>query len=107
MLCSFLTDGYEEYGKNVDPNAPVVNVGTRENPSYLPVDVCEVVLGQPAGSKLTPNQTRNMLSFAVRGPAQNAMSIVNKGTNMLGFNSSLNHTFVCPFVHLLYSDLTG
>lgn len=80
-----------------------MNVGTRENPSYLPVDVCEVESGQPAKSKLTPNQTRNMLSFAVRAPALNAHSIVSKGTNVLGFGNSLNPTLVSSFIHSLCS----
>lgn len=74
---------------------PVVNVGTRENPSYLPVEVCLVEPGQPAKSKLTPMQTRNMLSFAVRGPASNAYSIVSKGTAVLGLKNLLNPTLVC------------
>lgn len=71
---------------------PVVNVGTRDRPSYLPVEVCEVEPGQPASSKLSPNQTRNMLNFAVRSPAQNAQSIVNKGTKVLGLGDPLNPT---------------
>lgn len=71
---------------------PVVNVGTRQSPSYLPVEVCEVERGQPAKSKLSPYQTRNMLNFAVRAPAQNAQSIVDKGTKVLGLGGPLNPT---------------
>ncbi|KAH2990860.1 hypothetical protein KXV72_003163 [Aspergillus fumigatus] len=82
----------QEYNKSLDSNMPVVNVGTRENPSYLPVEVCLVEPGQPAKSKLTPMQTRNMLSFAVRGPASNAYSIVSKGTAVLGLKNPLNPT---------------
>lgn len=72
---------------------PVVNVGNKQNPSYLPVDVCIVEPGQPAGSKLTPNQTRNMLNFAVRAPALNAQSIVRQGSQVLGLTG--NPTLVC------------
>lgn len=72
---------------------PVMNVGTRQNPSYLPVDVCHVEPGQAAGVKLSGNQTRNMLNFAVRTPALNAMSIVNNGTQVLGFKGQ-NSTLV-------------
>ncbi|EAW15209.1 putative RNA interference and gene silencing protein (Qde2) [Aspergillus clavatus NRRL 1] len=82
----------QEYKKTLDPNMPVVNVGTRENPSYLPVEVCIVEPGQPAKSKLTPFQTRNMLAFAVRTPPQNAQSIVSKGTDVLGLKDPLNPT---------------
>lgn len=72
----------------------MVNVGTREKPSYLPVEACQVMPGQPAGTKLTPNQTRNMLEFAVRDPEQNAQSIVKKGTQVLALGSSKNPTLV-------------
>lgn len=74
---------------------PVINVGTRERPIYLPVEVCQVEAGQPATTKLTGNQTQNMLGFAVMGrrPAQNAQSIVSKGVGMLGLEP-LNATLV-------------
>lgn len=78
---------------NVDPSMPVVNVGTTENPTYLPVEVCLVEPGQPAKSKLTPNQTRNMLDFAVRRPADNATSIATLGNKLLGL-SPANPTLV-------------
>ncbi|KAL3465293.1 ribonuclease H-like domain-containing protein [Aspergillus heterothallicus] len=82
------------YNITVDPKVPVVNVGTKDQPSYLPVEVCRLEPGQPAKSKLTPNQTRQMLNFAVRSPAQNALSIVNKGTETLGIGESANPTLV-------------
>lgn len=76
---------FEAYNINLDPNMPVMNVGNRQNPSYLPVEVCMVEPGQPARTKLTGNQTRNMLNFAVRTPALNAQSVVRNGTRVLGF----------------------
>ncbi|KAJ5698606.1 hypothetical protein N7462_000611 [Penicillium macrosclerotiorum] len=84
----------EEYNISTDPKMPVVNVGTRENPVYLPVEVCEVEPGQPVGTKLSPSQTSNMLGFAVigRNPAENAQSIVTKGVGVLGVGQPLNAT---------------
>ena len=82
-----------EYNIKADPRFPVVNVGNKENPSYLPAEVCQVEPGQPAGAKLAPNQTRNMLNFAVRGPAENARSIVAKGPETLSL-SPPNETLV-------------
>lgn len=41
--------------------------------------------GQPAGTKLSGNQTRHMLKFAVRTPALNAQSVVQRGSRVLGF----------------------
>lgn len=76
----------QNYDIHMDFSMPVVNVGTRENPSYLPVEVCVIEPGQPAKSKLSSNQPRNMLNFAVRTPPQNAMSIINTGTKVLGLS---------------------
>jgi hypothetical protein len=70
----------------VNDRLAVVNVGTAENPSYLPADVCEVVPGQEAKSKLSPVQTAKMIEFAVRVPADNAQSIVDNGLSIIGSN---------------------
>ncbi|KAH6691806.1 putative RNA interference and gene silencing protein [Leptodontidium sp. MPI-SDFR-AT-0119] len=75
-----------------DPNIPVINVGTRENPSYLPPDVCVVLPGQPSGAKLTPGQTQQMIRFAVRRPAANARSIVTNAARLLGIEPPVNST---------------
>lgn len=80
----------------LDPNMPVVNCGTRNKPAYLPVEVCDVQEGQVFGSKLSPNQTSNMLGFAVMGrkPAQNAQAIVTNGVRTLGLGPQLNPVLV-------------
>jgi hypothetical protein len=76
-----------------NPSLPVINVGSREKPSYLPVEVCVVIPGQPANTKLSPNQTANMITFAVRSPGANADSIVNEGAQVLGMKP-INATLV-------------
>ncbi|TVY84069.1 Protein argonaute [Lachnellula suecica] len=75
-----------------DLDISVINVGTRQNPSYLPPDVCVVIAGQPSGAKLTPGQTQNMINFAVRRPTANAQSIVGNGTRLLGIAQPMNPT---------------
>ena len=67
-------------------NMPVVNVGTKAKPSYLPVNVCEVIRGQPARAKLSGPQTSNMIQFAVRKPFENATSVVSEAPVFLGLN---------------------
>lgn len=77
-----------------DPTLPVINVGSRQNPQYLPPEVCEVLPGQTSNTKLSSSQTQQMIRFAVRKPAQNAQSIATSGTQMLGFeptNSTLGN----------------
>lgn len=73
-----------------NPNVPVVNVGSRENPSYLPVDVCVVEPGQNSTSKLSPQQTKEMIAFAVRKPYVNAQSIVDAGPGTVGMLQQVN-----------------
>ncbi|RDW94415.1 QDE2 protein [Coleophoma crateriformis] len=63
---------------------PVVNVGNRENPSYLPAEVCKVLEGQTIKRRLSPEQTKNLINFAVRLPAANAKSITTDGKVTLG-----------------------
>lgn len=85
-----------EYNITLNATLPVVNVGSRDRPVYLPVEVCEVEPGQPAKSKLSGDQTSSMLRFAVMGrkPGQNAQSIVTKGVGVLGLGEPLNATLV-------------
>lgn len=73
---------------------PVINVGTDKNPSYLPAEVCVVLPGQSAMAKLSGEQTRNMIKFAVRGPWLNAMSIVNAGLRTGGLSTETNPLLV-------------
>jgi eukaryotic translation initiation factor 2C len=73
-----------------NPNVPVVNVGNRVNPTYLPAEVCVVEPGQSSISKLSPQQTTRMISFAVRKPWENAESIVKDGPEAIGMTTKVN-----------------
>lgn len=79
---------------------PVVNVGTNNNPSYLPAEVCVVLPGQSAMAKLSGDQTRNMIRFAVRGPWLNAESIVNDGLLTGGLSTETNPLLVSARIPL-------
>ena len=76
-----------------NPEVPVLNVGTKENPSYLPAQVCEVLPGQAASAKLSSGQTDQIRGFAVRRPNENEESIVASGPRLLGLNPT-NQTLV-------------
>lgn len=73
----------------------MINTGTRQNPSYVPVEACVVDPGQTFGAKVGPYQTKEMLSFSVglRKPGHNALSIVTKGVDLLGLDGT-NQTLV-------------
>ncbi|OAA59232.1 RNA interference and protein silencing protein [Niveomyces insectorum RCEF 264] len=87
----FVKTNPEAYGIRIaNTNLPVVNVGNRENPTYLPAEVCSIVPGQPASSKLDPSQTQQMIRFAVRTPRDNMTSITGEGLQTAGLSASTN-----------------
>ncbi len=69
---------------------PVINAGTREKPTYLPAEVCLVIAGQPAKTRLSPAQTQEMIRFAVRKPWENADSVVHEGLPTAGLSTKTN-----------------
>lgn len=71
------------------PELPVLNVGTRSDPSYLPIELASVLPGQPVRRLLSGSQTEHMLRFAARAPLLNAESIAGmpgNGLKTMGFN---------------------
>ncbi|KAL1394200.1 putative RNA interference and gene silencing protein [Phyllosticta capitalensis] len=81
----------QTYNRRIkDPSLPVVNVGTIDNPSYLPAEVGIVMPGQPSKSKLDPDQTQRMITAAVRRPYENAALIVNEGHQTVGLTQEEN-----------------
>ena len=81
------------------PNEPVVNVGTKGDPRWVPSELCTVLAGQVARRMLLPNQTRNMIEFAARPPNQNAESIVGPGLSVMQLapnNQGVNARLVRP-----------
>lgn len=73
-----------------DPQLPLVNCGNRENPMYLPAEVCVVLPGQPSKSTLNGSQTQSMIRHAVRKPWENAAAIVEDGMHTVGLDEDSN-----------------
>jgi eukaryotic translation initiation factor 2C len=69
---------------------PVVNIGDKKRPIYLPVEACKVLPGQPVVTKLDPNQTREMIQFACCIPYEDADSIVQVDGDVLGLHPPTN-----------------
>ncbi|KAJ5295954.1 hypothetical protein PENANT_c001G04239 [Penicillium antarcticum] len=63
---------------------PVVNVGNLAHPNYLPLDVCEVVPGQPFAGELSNSQRQAMIKFSCRRPPMNYDSITTDGLGIMG-----------------------
>ncbi|KAH7012261.1 ribonuclease H-like domain-containing protein [Microdochium trichocladiopsis] len=81
---------WTKYNWQTNPMIPIINVGTRDTPSYLPPEVCVVGPGQNSNSQLNPAQTQRMIQFAVRSPWENAASIVRDGFQTVGLSSQAN-----------------
>ncbi|CDM37030.1 hypothetical protein CBS147339_2295 [Penicillium roqueforti] len=71
---------------------PVVNVGTRERPVYLPAEVCEVLPGQCFKPEPSAVQRQNMIKFSCRRPPQNYDSIMTEGLDIMGISGGHTKT---------------
>ena len=84
-------DFFEQTHKvKMNPRYPVVNVGNKEKPSYLPIEVCVIMPGQSSQSKLDPEQTAEMIKVAVRPPHVNAKSIAENSSSTVGLSPQGN-----------------
>ncbi|KAI0864607.1 Piwi-domain-containing protein [Xylaria cubensis] len=87
-LCSVAEYYKKRYGFTVNPDHPVVNVGTKVKPVYMPAELVEVLDGQPVRRKTTAEETRSMITFSCRSPFANAKSISTYGRQVLGLDDS-------------------
>ncbi|KAI4118568.1 MAG: hypothetical protein LQ345_001405 [Seirophora villosa] len=87
------------------PNDPCINVGTVDKPSFIPPELLTVEPGQQYRKRLNEQQTRQMIAFAVRRPAENARRIVEVGAPMMGLSE--NNTNLVTFgIKVLPSMIT-
>lgn len=91
IFCFIFLANHPAYNRRLaNPGLPVINVGNREHPTYLPAEVCVVLPGQPARAKLDPSQTQQLIRFAVRRPHENQNFITNEGLAMAGLTAATN-----------------
>ncbi|TFK67324.1 argonaute-like protein [Pluteus cervinus] len=67
---------------------PVVNVGTKKDPRWVPPELCEILPGSLFLGKLDARATQQMIKVACRPPRTNGESIVQQGFPTLGLTSS-------------------
>ena len=88
---TFTVEGYfrEKYNMILQaPGAWLLNCGTRENPVWIPPELCEVMPGQAFRGKLSDDQTSQMHKVAARGPGENARRIANGAHRVIGFRGN-------------------
>lgn len=76
------------------PQYPVVNVGNKRTPIYLPPEVCEVLPGQGRSPKLDASQTGKMIKFANMQGYTKANLITSSGISTIGLKSEDNQKLV-------------
>ncbi|KAL2755996.1 hypothetical protein ACRALDRAFT_1064029 [Sodiomyces alcalophilus JCM 7366] len=77
-----------KYGQEPDPSLPLINLGTKDNPRYIPAERCTIAAGQAVRAKLTGDETTAMLRFACRTPFANAVSITTTARDALGLDNN-------------------
>ncbi|EPS33372.1 hypothetical protein PDE_08334 [Penicillium oxalicum 114-2] len=63
---------------------PVVNVGNKQKPVYLPMDVLTVPPGRVFRGELSSAQRQNIIKFSCRKPPENYDSIIGDGLEITG-----------------------
>ena len=66
------------------PELPVVNIGSRTTPVYVPAEMYTVNPGQMYYKKLSASQTSKIRSVAVQKPERNAEEVINRGLPVMG-----------------------
>jgi len=61
----------------------------------MPAELCNVIPGQVAKKKLSPEQTQEMIKVACRRPAVNAGLIVGEGAQVMGIGPDHSDGPVC------------
>ena len=75
----------------------VVPLGSKDNPSWIPAELCTAIAGQPYRGGLNGNQTSRMLTIASRPPAENAYRIMAEdgGLGLIGVLPTESQYLVC------------
>ncbi|KAI3545869.1 piwi domain-containing protein [Colletotrichum filicis] len=82
-----------KYGTAPDLTLPLVNLGTREKPTFFPSEQCTIIAGQAVRAKLNGQETTEMLNFACRSPFSNAISLTFDSCKALGLDSEVVKDF--------------
>lgn len=76
------------------PLYPVVNIGNKRMPIYLPPEVCEILPGQGRSSRLDASQTGKLIKFANMQGYRKANLIASSGISTIGLDSNTNPKLV-------------
>ena len=87
------------------PTLPVVDLGLRDEPCWVPPELCTVLPNQMYGRKLSGDLKREMVNFAAGNLEPNDSNEIAKALDKLGL-SRKNSTLVRDLPPLLFVQLT-
>ncbi|KAH9367008.1 hypothetical protein HPB48_000052 [Haemaphysalis longicornis] len=67
-VASYFREKYP--GTMQDENLPCIRAGSSKRPVYLPIDVCEIVEGQPYRKTLSPTMTADIIKATAKSPRE-------------------------------------
>ncbi|KAJ5729872.1 uncharacterized protein N7483_004380 [Penicillium malachiteum] len=79
---------YPKFASNLG-RRPVLNLGTKQKPRYVPQEVCRVPIGQIFNGELCTSQRQAMIKFSCRRPPDNFVSIIRDGLKVMGIENQL------------------
>ena len=88
---AFTIEKYFQKKYNVTLNAPkawLLNCGSRQNPVWIPPELCEVMPGQAFRGALNEYQTKQMIKVAARLPGESARRIAHGADKVLEFQGN-------------------
>ncbi|KAI0477781.1 Piwi-domain-containing protein [Xylariaceae sp. FL0804] len=96
-------DSYCTVAQFYQSHYPVVNVGTKSRPVYMPAELLRVIPGQVLRRKTNADETKAMIRFACRAPSENATSISRNGRGVLQLDNqtALDHLGITVSTTLL------
>ncbi|KAJ5281121.1 hypothetical protein N7478_006493 [Penicillium angulare] len=81
------------YNVTARSNLPVLNLGSRQRPVYVPQECCRILPGQVFRGELVTSQRQNMITFSCRRPPNNYKSITETGLGIMGIaNDNVRET---------------
>ncbi|KAI1090938.1 Piwi-domain-containing protein [Rostrohypoxylon terebratum] len=79
-----------EREKKLHDEFPIVNVGSRQRPTYLLPELCTVMPGQRARTEASPDQTAKMIRLSVRASWEEVQDITENGLEAVGLSTNTN-----------------
>ena len=74
---------------DVKKDTLLINCGSASRPTYFPVNLCDVLIGQPFKGVITPEQREAMVEMTSADPVDKKGAICQQGADILGLQDDI------------------